>query len=57
MTKYQKNSDNVVPNTKFNIKGKWFPEEGKEYLTDKNGEIELTLYAGYEYTIKRNRSC
>ncbi len=52
LTKYQKNSDNVVPNTKFNIKGKWFPEEGKEYLTDKNGEIELTLYAGYEYTIK-----
>lgn len=21
-------------------------------MTDKNGEIELTLYAGYEYTIK-----
>ena len=52
LTKYQKNSDKVVPNTKFNIKGKWFEEDGEEYITNRNGEIELTLYGGYEYTIK-----
>lgn len=52
LTKLQKNNSTTVAGAKFNIKGKWIADEGEEYTTDSYGEIELTLYEGFEYTLK-----
>ncbi|MGN1297226.1 MAG: SpaA isopeptide-forming pilin-related protein [Clostridia bacterium] len=52
LIKYQKDSDQTVPGTKFNLKGKWIAENGEEYVTDKWGGISVELYEGYEYTLK-----
>lgn len=52
LIKYQKNSDNVISNVKFNLKGKWISEAGENYITNNYGQISLKLYEGYEYTLK-----
>ncbi|MCI9287523.1 MAG: DUF11 domain-containing protein, partial [Clostridia bacterium] len=53
IVKYKKSTTDVVQGVKFNIKGDGLPEEGKEYITNNEGKIQINgLLAERQYTIQ-----
>lgn len=57
LTKYKEGTTDTIQGVEFNVKGEGFPEEGKKYITNQEGILQIKgLLLGRTYTLQETMS-